>query len=90
MSNRFDLLPVDRNVVLPPPGRGRPKYPWGSLNVVQGNPPRGDSFLAPCGDDEMEQTMNSLTRCAHKYAYRTGKQFTMRRMKDGVRVWRIR
>lgn len=84
------LLPIERNVFIPPPGQGRPKYPWNSMDVVKGNPPRGDSFLVECSYEDMERTMNSLTSSAHKNSYRTGKQFALRRMTDGVRVWRIR
>lgn len=83
------LLPIDRQVEIPTPGRGRPKYPFRLLNPVTGNPPRGDSFLVECADNELERTMNILTSCAHRIGAKTGRKFALRRMKDGVRVWRI-
>lgn len=84
-----EYMPIDRQTELPPAGQGRPKYPFMKLEPVKGNPPRGDSFLVPCTIMEMKKTMNSLTHSANYFAYRSGRKFALRRMPDGVRVWRI-
>ena len=88
------MLNVDRDVVMPEVGGGlgdrRRKYPWLQLNPVTGNPPRGDSFLVECDYGNSEQVWNSLTSCAHSISHRTGRKFIMRRVLDGIRVWRLK
>lgn len=66
---------------MPNPGRGRPKYPWGLLEIRQ-------SFVVPCEEWERERVMNSLTSC-RRNAQRNGKRFALRNVADGVRVWRV-
>jgi hypothetical protein len=90
-----ELLPVDHNVVMPDScrGTGLKKYPWRTMGVSSGRPLRGDSFLVPCPIDDMRELVrieNSLTSCIRWMRKRYAMQFAMRRMDDGVRVWRLK
>jgi hypothetical protein len=87
-----ELLPVERNVILPDScrGTGLKKYPWRTMSVVSGRPPRGDSFLVPCRMEEYEQIESRLTSCIRHMRRRHGLIFTTRRVDEGVRVWRLR
>lgn len=75
------LLPVDRNVPIPPaPPRGRHsrnQRPWRDLNV-------GDSFLVPDGALGAERIGAVVA------GERMGKRFEVRQVAGGARVWRMR
>ena len=68
---------VDRNIPIPPRlnGGGYYKYPWESMEI-------GDSFLATV-------TLSTMSSVANRAAKRTGRKFSCRTTKDGIRVWRI-
>lgn len=92
MNTLRELVSVDHNIPLPDPCRGSKlkKYPWRTMGIVSGRPPRGDSFLVPCEDHEWRQIENSLASCARWMKRRYHMEFAMRRVDDGVRVWRLR
>jgi hypothetical protein len=59
---------------IPEAKNGAPaKYPWRTMDI-------GDSFLAPG---------KSINGQATHAAQRTGRKFTVRKVADGWRVWRI-
>lgn len=73
------LIPIDRKVPLPKPQRGpRAKYPFRTMK-------KGDSFLV---SSKARNEFN--VRCASYMASRRLKvKFTVRRVPEGIRVWRI-
>ena len=57
-------------------GAGRkPKYPFADLKV-------GESFLVP------DKTMNKMGSTVTLARKRTGRNFTLRNVEGGVRIWR--
>jgi hypothetical protein len=76
---------VERGVPIPPKGYGKNIYPWRSMET-------GDSFMVPCPaiSKETERLFNTLTKCANNHRLKTGKRFTMRRVMEGIRVWRTK
>jgi hypothetical protein len=75
---------IESYVRLPRPSGSRVKYPWAKLEV-------GQSFLAPCENDERPALMNSLTSCRSWQQRKTkgAKRFALRIVDGGVRVWRV-
>lgn len=72
---------VESGIPIPTPGQGRPKYPWGLLEV-------GQSFIVECEEWERESCLNSLTSCRAN-AQRRGKRFAIRNVPKGLRIWRV-
>ncbi len=63
-----------KNLPIPEPkGGNKPIYPWRTMEI-------GDSFLAPT---------KSINGQATHAAQRTGRKFTVRKVADGWRVWRV-
>lgn len=77
-------FPIEYDIPLPEKGDYKRRYPWRELKKV------GTSFLVPCSEEEAEKLSNSLTRSSNWASYKTGWQFTMRRILGGIRVWRIK
>lgn len=84
------MIGIDKNVEMPKERQGHMRYPWHTMDVVKGIPPRGDSFLVRCDDSTFRKIANSLTSCIRELRLRHGKLFTMRRVDEGVRVWRTK
>ena len=80
------MYAVEKDVPVPPPessGGPEVKYPWNYMEP-------GDSFLVPCAAEERGRVSRNLSNCARKYRINVvmGRKFTIRRVDDGVRVWR--
>lgn len=86
----FDMIGIENDIEMPTVHRSRKRYPWHTMDVVKGDPPRGDSFLVPCDESTYRKVSNSLSSCGGDITRRYGKIFTMRRVEDGIRVWRIK
>lgn len=79
-----DVFQIERNIPLPDQTRGlRNKYPWKQMKI-------DESFLVPCGSWETPEVMNSLTSCRAGAQRNTGFKFALRKVKDGIRVWRTK
>lgn len=86
MSDKKGQYPISSGIPIPPPTAspvfGRlPKYPWESMEA-------GDSFFIP------GKKMFTAHQSYMKSAKGAGKQFVVRRVKEGgafgVRVWRMK
>lgn len=70
---------VEKNVPIPERSGGRiPKYPWNEMDI-------GDSFLV-----EDLTAYNALMSGAGQRKIRNGEVYTIRKVPEGVRVWRIK
>lgn len=69
-----DEFKVEKGVPLPPP---RAIYPWSEMEV-------GDSFFV---DDPRMRDL--VRRAAAWERRRSGKRFTVRKVRGGLRVWRF-
>ena len=76
-----DPFPIYKGKPMPPRGAYRGKYPWRRMEV-------GDSFLVPCDTWEARETWDKLTRCRWWATYKTGFRFALRRVHEGIAVWR--
>ncbi len=78
-------IAIERFIPIPTKRGCMAKYPLRKLVV-------SESFLVPCDDTAgaTQRLYNSLTSCAAGIERSTGYLFTMRRVKGGIRVWRIR
>lgn len=69
------LYLIDNNMPMPPIKRSR-LYPFANMQP-------GDSFKVPREQD------HRLRSAAYYYARKHGMKFTVARMEDGVRCWRV-
>lgn len=69
-----DEFKVEKHVPVPPP---RAIYPWSEMEV-------GDSFFVD--DPRLRERISSA---AAKERQRSGKRFTVRKVRGGLRVWRV-
>lgn len=76
-------FPVEHNIPMPPRNDFKRRYSFRKLHVR-------DSFLVPCEPCEIDATWNSLTSCKRWATRQTGFTFEMRRVLDGIRVWRTK
>lgn len=70
------MFAIEDNI--PPPANmvGRPSlYPYQALEV-------GQSFFVPRGDRK------NISVCISRYRKKTGREFIVRQVQGGVRVWR--
>jgi hypothetical protein len=67
-------IQIDRGIPMPAPARAR-QYPWKEMEV-------GDSFLMA---GKPSQVANAVSRACRNY----GKKFSYRKLREGVRVWRV-
>lgn len=68
---------IEKNIPLLEPVSGRlERYPLSKMEV-------GDSFVAPV------EMRNRIASAMTNYKKKTGRQFVLRRVEHGVRVWRI-
>jgi hypothetical protein len=58
------------------------KYPWDRMEI-------GESFLVPCKVADMDRLSSALGSNMHQRTQRYGQKFTKRRVRGGIRVWRI-
>jgi hypothetical protein len=72
------MIAIERNVPLPP--KMECKYPFRDLEV-------GDSFFVVVGQHETFEKVRA--RLMSSMRRQRPRQFTMRTIGDGVRVWRI-
>jgi hypothetical protein len=83
------FLPIERDIPIPPPaaGRGgwkhRRRYPWRQLQT-------GESFLVPLHGDDPYRLLRSLRTSAGELKGVDDRQFAMRIVEGGVRVWRTK
>lgn len=71
------IVRIDKDIPLPPRSVGRPtakKYPWDTMEI-------GDSFLH-------QASYITATTSAQRKAL-NGRKFSVRRMPDGIRIWRV-
>ena len=77
-------IPIEKGIPVPESRAGRipVRYPWGKMEI-------GDSFFV--ASDNPERLQRTLTSAARGWVVRSqaaGRQFTVRRVDGGVRVWR--
>ena len=73
MARKSDRIVIEKGVPLPPRRGPVSKYPFAEMEV-------GDSFVTD---------IMSIRGTAKQAAARYGKKFTVRRVAEGFRVWRI-
>lgn len=66
---------IETNVTIPP--RNKAVYPWATMEV-------GDSFLVANYD-----LWSSVKSAAYLYSKRNGVKFTIRKLREGLRIWRV-
>lgn len=73
---------IDKGIKIPPSKTHT--YPWGEMNV-------GDSFFIKTIDKDLKKVQNSLLDLSKQYCIRNNvdKKFSTRRIKGGIRMWRI-
>lgn len=79
------ITPLTMQQGKPIPSRtgGRRRYPWRDMNV-------NASFLVLIDPGyDTEPYWNTLTSCRANAQRVTGRKFTMRRVPQGIRVWRV-
>jgi hypothetical protein len=71
------MIKIDKNIPIPDKRTHKKefKYPWLTMEV-------GDSFF-------VANKTSATYRVSAKAGNRYGRKFTMRNVKDGVRIWRI-
>lgn len=75
------MITIDKNVPMPE-SRGSSRYPYADMEV-------GDSFfIATRGVDELG-TARRLRGSSFTYGKKVGKKFSVRKMGEGFRVWRV-
>lgn len=75
-------MKIESNMPIPHAG-GRPRaYPWYEMEI-------GQSFMVNCPDVESKRLANNLTSCKCNAAKKTGFKYTMRKVKGGIRCWRV-
>jgi len=71
------MIDIDKGVPLPVKvSPSKTVYPWDAMKI-------NDSFLVSLDD------LNRVSAAASKAGKRKGKRFTVRKTKDGIRVWRV-
>lgn len=76
------FIEVDHTHPIPEPANGPTmKYPWSRMSP-------GDSFFVPFDADDKGQG-NRLRSAASTRKTRHGEQYTVRRVADGYRIWRM-
>ena len=69
---------IEKSVPMPDQGIGKPKYPFGDMEV-------GDSFWAPVSSERLTNaTSHWREKLGHKYSVRVEEQDGV----SGARVWR--
>lgn len=69
------MIAIEKGIPIPNSGAGRtPKYPWRTMEV-------GDSFFA--------ENVRNVSAMAAAAMRRTGLKFTVRKVEDGHRIWRV-
>lgn len=68
---------IEKGIPIPHPGSGRLSYPFHEMKV-------GDSILVT------DRTLPQLERMTGSYGRRHGVKFSLRKMKGGVRIWRVK
>lgn len=79
------MFEIESDIPIPSPRiRYSSKYPWDGMKV-------GDSFFVPAPDDgaTISVIRQRLTNGAWYQARRHGTTHRIRRVPDGVRVWRV-
>lgn len=75
------MINIDKNIPIPPANRGNKtfKYPWLTMQV-------GDSFPLPFANYKTHNAVSSLITHGRRV---TGHKYTMRKLAEGFRIWRI-
>ena len=83
------MFAIEKNIYLPPARRGHlagADYPFKKMKV-------GDSFLVPIHGKTQPKSIAHKRRTIAASAYKAKKNlgfvFTLRTVKDGIRVWRV-
>ncbi len=73
------MLEIEKNIPIPEAVEGRAwtKYPFQFMEI-------GDSFFLPCDDIEAGKNRLRTSFVRHK-----PKRFSIRKVKGGLRVWRV-
>ena len=84
------MLAIEKNIPMPEARSGRQPeggYPFQKMKV-------GDSFLVPVAPKTSPKTVTARRRLMNSHCQkakaRTGYQFSLRTMKNGIRVWRVK
>ena len=87
MGLRFNKpLKIDKHVKIPTPKVGQPHlYPFNTMKV-------GDSFFSLCVERKIPQRQANIINAMKSRKLKGGLKgkFTTRRVKGGIRCWRIR
>lgn len=78
-EDQMTAFKIDKSVPIPAKRKGRSKYPFATMEV-------GDSFLVDAAS--RIKTVSALA--VYKKKAHPKQKFTVRRVEDGVRVWRIK
>jgi len=70
------VFKIEKNVPAPIKRHPSTIYPYGEMEV-------GDSFFAP------EEMKTRLRTAATVFKRKTGRNFTIRQVEGGIRVWRV-
>ena len=80
------MFDIEKNVEIPKKAGafGRPnKYPFGRMDV-------GDSFIVPFDDEDISRVRNRVSQAINKAQKKSpSMRFTLRKLPEGVRVWRV-
>lgn len=74
-------IKIEKGIAIPTPsGRGAPKYPWHEMEI-------GDSFFLKKDVVPMSRMYSHISQANKRYA---PKKFTLRKLENGVRIWRTK
>lgn len=75
------MFEIEKGIKIPEDGNRRNrKYPFREMDV-------GDSFFVPCTDEEYRKIQSTIKSATRKI---TPNDFTVRKVENGVRCWRIK
>lgn len=86
------VMPI-REEALPIPEKGwggNRRYHWKALGISSGEPLKGPSFLVSCPNCEITRLWSSITSCVRNQKSRHGREFILRRVDKGIRIWRTK
>lgn len=75
------MITIDKNVPMPE-GRARSRYPYADMEV-------GDSFFVVTNGTDENATARRLRGSSFTYGKKAGSKFSVRKMDNGFRVWRV-
>ena len=73
---------IEPGIPLPNKEYYKPQYPWPSMQV-------GDSIFVPLDKDGAQYKIQSARTAAGKWGQKNNIKFTSRKVKGGLRIWRV-